>query len=957
MRAAGRSLAEATFLPCSTASLYRPDRPKVNFPAPNLELSSPQAPRNFAVPAESLINLCSLEPFFCGPVSATKNGQEEPSVLIIGRPIRIAAGLGLVAILIVVVLYVTAFRNLAAARQARRDDDCAAAEDHLAAFWPLPGLRGARELETDLLGVQQGDLRDEEAWKKRAERPSPERVPILEALAKGNLAASQFNEARNYADAILEHQPDNAYALWLRGRAWVRVQQEDKARDDFEQAIQIGPQAYEIRLSLADLMHKLGYVRQAMPHYQQLHDRQPNDERVVVALAHCWQEEGQLDHARELLDDSLKAQPDSLTLLVERGRLALRLGQPADAERWLRQAVALQPNHAIANSVLRLCLLAQKKTDAELDQRIDANERHQAELRLKLHDSGRQPALLTDFGRWIMRTGNHREAVGWLYAALKEDSAYAPAHVALAECFSKSGQVKRAREHAQLAGSSLKGIAGTKPALSPTQSSHTTRGLQNPVQPTQATSEDVHRLCAACHAYPPPETMPRVAWRKEVKQGYDFLRDSTLQGDFPPLENVVLYYERRAPERLPAIEQPPAPATSPFKFNKRGTGWMVHLPPYPGVANVNLGRLLGAAKKQELLVCDTRLDRVLVLKPYEPTMGGDALPQVIAPSHTTIADLDGDGRQDVLVASLGNFLPTDDRVGKVIWLRAMSDGRFVPATLLEGVGRVSDVQAADFNGDGRLDLVVAVFGWRSSGEILYLENRTTDWSRPEFTPHEIDARHGAIHVPVADLNGDQRPDFVALISQEHETVIAYVNLGDGTFRQEPIFTAPHPTFGSSGIELVDLDADGDLDVLLTNGDVLDRPYLLKPYHGVQWLENEGTFPFTHHLLAPMYGASRAVAADFDGDHDLDVAAVSFLPRLEFPERENLRLPSVVLFEQTANRHFATHVLETGSCDHFTCAAGDWDGDGKVDLAVGNFSWKRSQPFGDAAMLWKNVTGE
>jgi hypothetical protein len=101
---------------------------------------------------------------------------------------------------------------------------------------------------------------------------------------------------------------------------------------------------------------------------------------------------------------------------------------------------------------------------------------------------------------------------------------------------------------------------------------------------------------------------------------------------------------------------------------------------------------------------------VLVLKPYEPSPGGQALPQVIAPSHTAVTDLDSDERQDVLVASLGNFFPTDDKVGKVVWLRAMPEGRFEATTLLEGVGRVSDVQAADFSSDRRL--VVAVFGWR-----------------------------------------------------------------------------------------------------------------------------------------------------------------------------------------------------------------------------------------------------
>lgn len=895
-------------------------------------------------------------------------------MIVFSRPTRFVILLGLVAIGVVVALYVSTFRHLAVARHARRNDECAAAESHLAACWRLPGLFGAVALEHEFLGMQQGDLRDEEAWQARAARWSPDSVLILEALAKGSLATFQFNEAGTHAEAILERQPGHAYALWLRGRASVRLQQEDTAREDFERAVDAEPDAFEIRLSLAELLHKLGHVRAAIAHYERLRERRPDDERVIVALAHCWQEEARLDDARELLDTLLTRRPDSLAALVERGRLALRMGQPEDGERWLKRAIGLSPDRADVNLILRLCLQAQGETDAGLERRMHENERRQAEFRLKLHDRGRQPALLTEFGRWIMRTGEEREAAGWFYAALKEDSAYSPAHAGLAEFFGRAGQARRARDHARLAGVSLNIAADGGPALADASLSHPTEAPSAAVRSSsrkkaadggpalagaslshstkEATSEEVRRLCAACHAYPPPETMRRAAWRKEVKQGYDFLRGSSLQGEFPPLEDVVLYYEHRAPHRLPMIQQSSGPAKLPVKFEKKGTGWMVNLPPYPGVANVNLARLFGT-QKQELLVCDTRLDRVLLLKPYESSPGGQALPQVIAPSHTAVTDLDGDGRQDVLVAGLGNFLPTDDKVGKVVWLRQVAEGKFEATTLLEGVGRVSDVQAADFGGDGRLDLVVAVFGWRTSGEILYLENRTSDWSRPEFARREVDPRQGAIHVPVVDLNGDERPDFVALISQEHETVVAYLNQGGGVFRQETIFAASHPAYGSSGIEVVDLDADGDFDVLLTNGDVLDRPYLLKPYHGVQWLENEGTFPFKHHLLAQLYGASRAVAADFDGDRDLDIAAVSFLPRLEFPERESLRLPSVVLFEQTAIGQFGMHVLEAGACDHFSCASGDWDGDGKVDLAVGNFSWKRSQAFGDAAVLWRN----
>src|SRR5262249_5228566 len=200
-----------------------------------------------------------------------------------------------------------------------------------------------------------------------------------------------------------------------------------------------------------------------------------------------------------------------------------------------------------------------------------------------------------------------------------------------------------------------------------------------------------------------------------------------------------------------------------------------------------------------------------------------------------------------------------------------------------GLGRVADVQAADFDGDGDLDLVVAEFGWLNTGRVLLLENLTTDASRAVFIPSTIDPRHGTIHVPVTDLNGDGRPDFVALISQEHETVVAFLNVGDHRFQSEVIHAAPHPAFGSSGIQLVDLDGDGDQDVLMTNGDSMDSQ-MLRPYHGVQWLENRGSYPFRYHHLTSLYGAQRALAADLDGDGDRDIVVACFLPESDYQDR-------------------------------------------------------------------------
>src|SRR5436309_792473 len=59
--------------------------------------------------------------------------------------------------------------------------------------------------------------------------------------------------------------------------------------------------------------------------------------------------------------------------------------------------------------------------------------------------------------------------------------------------------------------------------------------------PPEATSAQVHEFCGACHAYPPPDSFPRSSWRKEVRQGYDFFRESKVRKDFPPLESVALY--------------------------------------------------------------------------------------------------------------------------------------------------------------------------------------------------------------------------------------------------------------------------------------------------------------------------------------------------------------------------------------------------------------------------------
>ena len=147
-----------------------------------------------------------------------------------------------------------------------------------------------------------------------------------------------------------------------------------------------------------------------------------------------------------------------------------------------------------------------------------------------------------------------------------------------------------------------------------------------------------------------------------------------------------------------------------------------------------------------------------------------------------------------------------------------------------------------------------------------------------------------------------------------------------------IDAAPTPAWGSTGIQLVDLDRDGDLDVLATNGATLDDA-TVRPYHGVRWLENRGGYPFVPHLLAALPGAHRAVAADLDGDGDLDVAVAAFLPD---PDRTRGGFTSLGWLEQTRPGVFVRHAIEQGQLSHATLDVADADGDGALDLLAGNF---------------------
>ena len=813
----------------------------------------------------------------------------------------------LVLLLFLLVIYLFNGNQIQSAREFRRGDQLAKADALLLQCWRLPGHLGSIEFETKLAAVQQGDLREETRWNDQAKTASTlkQKNLILESLCKGNLAAFRSNEAKLYADEILKVDTANSTALWLRGKCWAKLQKESMAIADLERSVALSPRVLKFRLSLAELLQQQGYNHLATGHYRKLIEEKHFTPEVMIGLSRCQAEAGETAEAERTLQNLIQRYPSSSSALIERGRLQLRQGNALEAIKWATKAAQISPRSQSVNSFLLLCMSSQGLDTTQLQNKIDDDARTRVDLKKLLRTSPKNADAICKVGDFMISTGDEMEGLGCYQRALGVDPDSVFAIEAIANYLERTGQAGLASRYRNSSRSPIK--SSSRDAATSVSSEVPSSGLSldlpafsdlaSEASPAEASPEEVRQLCGACHAYPTPDSFPKSAWRKEVQLGFDFLRDSSKSGTFPSVENL------------------------------------------------------------DLMVCDARLDRVLALRADNAIPEWIVLGPALVPCHAEMVDLDTDGLNDVVVACLGQFFPTDDKVGSVVWLHAKPDGSYLPITLLEDVGRVADVRPGDFNGDGRIDLVVAVFGWRNEGEILYVENSTSDWTNPQFVTHVIDERHGAIHIPVADLNRDGNLDFVALISQEHEEVVAFLNDGKGQFDKKTIFTAPHPAYGSSGIELVDMDADSDLDVLLTNGDSLDRPYILKPYHGIQWLENDNAYPFSRHSVGAMYGVSRAVAADMDGDRDMDVVAVSFVPGSELPEMIGKSLPSAILYEQIRPLEFVAHVLEMGNCDHFSCAIADWNRDGQMDLSLGNFSWKRSTAKPDAALLLKGVKSE
>jgi uncharacterized repeat protein (TIGR01451 family) len=296
-------------------------------------------------------------------------------------------------------------------------------------------------------------------------------------------------------------------------------------------------------------------------------------------------------------------------------------------------------------------------------------------------------------------------------------------------------------------------------------------------------------------------------------------------------------------------------------------------------------------------------------------------------SAMTVADLDGDGRLDVVVA--------DGSVNTVTVLQNFSKPGNIASNTFSGrldfpVGiQPMDVAVRDLDGDGKPEIVVANF---TSSTVSVLANLGVSGiltTNSFGAPIDLPTASGTHGIALGDLDGDGRPDIVAVNnSGASDTISVFRNLG-GTVGITTNFFAPRIDFAGGGEMGVigDLDGDGEPDVLVGSW----QRQSLSVFHN---LSSPGLFT-TNSLAGRVDFAAggnvhNVALGDLNGDGKPDVVLVTELPS-HLSLFQNVSTPGNITPTSLAARvDFGSGWNPSGM------SVGDLDGDGRPDIVFGNF---------------------
>jgi hypothetical protein len=342
----------------------------------------------------------------------------------------------------------------------------------------------------------------------------------------------------------------------------------------------------------------------------------------------------------------------------------------------------------------------------------------------------------------------------------------------------------------------------------------------------------------------------------ETGKGGEFVEAMNIYPKVPAIskedwEKIKSYYLASAPEELPQVKNKTIPKTlslfevvkSPVKFS----------PPSSTLAKFN--------QDGEVYFSDAHTQKLIQLDPNLNLIKAGN----VSEGAVCIDEIDS----ELWITVMGSFSPSDAPKGFVLNLPENQDKRALKVA--DELRRPVHTSIDDLNNDGKVDLVVSEFGKWTGRLSLFMGK-----GNKEFDQKILINQSGAIRTYIRDFNGDGLKDIIALFGQGNESIYILYNKGDFEFTAKRILQFS-PSNGSSYFSLYDYDNDGDEDIIYCSGDNADFKPVMKPYHGIYIFKNKGDDLYEEAFFYQLNGAYAAIPADFDQDGDLDIAAISFFP--------------------------------------------------------------------------------
>ncbi len=259
------------------------------------------------------------------------------------------------------------------------------------------------------------------------------------------------------------------------------------------------------------------------------------------------------------------------------------------------------------------------------------------------------------------------------------------------------------------------------------------------------------------------------------------------------------------------------------------------------------------------------------------------------PHGLALADVDGDGDEDLVASFWGSF---DEPDPLLLYHNDGAGGFGVPVTLGEAAAYTA-LEFADFDADGDLDLIA---GGGTDLTQVFLNDGAGTFSLGETLDHD---GYYASRIGIGDLDADGDLD----IAVRRRGITAFRNDGQAGFAADPELRCSNPT----GIAIADLDADGISEIVASGfGDVR-----------IHRADENGRYP-EHEVYEGF--ADTGVLVDLDGDAVPDLATARF------------DQPVHVLRGGADGGFLPLTTIDGGCCPRYL-AEGDVDGDGDADLVV------------------------